>query len=95
MNGTQIRVDDDGRFRIVIAHEDPGCPNWLDAAGCEHGMIQYRYVWTEDAPAPSIERLAFDEVWSRLPAATPRVTEEERHAQIAARQAAIRRRLRY
>ncbi len=36
LNATQIRVDADGRYRLVVAHRDPGVPTWqvvpLDAA---------------------------------------------------------------
>ena len=30
-NHTQTRISDDGRIRVVVAHEDPGVANWLDA----------------------------------------------------------------
>ena len=33
LNHTQTRVSDDGRFRVVVAHDDPGVPNWLDTEG--------------------------------------------------------------
>ncbi|OWY58640.1 hypothetical protein B7486_78870, partial [cyanobacterium TDX16] len=32
-NHTNVFLDDDGVARIVIAHQDPGHPNWLDTAG--------------------------------------------------------------
>ena len=92
LNGAQLAVDPDGRVRIVIAHADPGVPNWLDTGGRTSGMIQYRYVWTKDAPEPRIERLPFDAIWSRLPAGTPSVAPAARRQQIAARQRAIARR---
>ena len=46
-----MHVDPDGRFRCVIAHRDPGVPNWLDACGHPEGMIQYRFVWARSRPA--------------------------------------------
>jgi hypothetical protein len=94
INGAQAYIDPDGRFRCVIAHTDPGCPNWLDTGGERAGMIQYRYIWTKDSPQPTIERLPFDEVWSRLSDGTPRVSAEERRRQVAVRQRAIARRFR-
>jgi len=33
LNGSQLRVDDDGIIRVVISAKDPGVPNWLDTAG--------------------------------------------------------------
>jgi hypothetical protein len=53
INHHQARIDADGRFRCVLAHEDPGVANWLDAAGHTEGLLQYRWVWTEDSPEPT------------------------------------------
>ena len=36
-NGHFAHVASDGRFYAVIAQEDPGAPNWLDAAGFYQG----------------------------------------------------------
>lgn len=94
INGAQAYVDPDGRFRCVIAHRDPGCPNWLDTGGEGFGMIQYRYVWTRDSPEPRVRIVAFDEVRDHLPAGTPRVDAQERKTRVAARQRAIARRTR-
>ena len=33
----------DGSFRIVIAHRDPGVPNWLDTEGRPFGLVFWRY----------------------------------------------------
>ena len=33
LNRKQTRLERDGSFRIVIAHRDPGVPNWIDAEG--------------------------------------------------------------
>jgi hypothetical protein len=29
---------------LVIAHQDPGHPNWLDTAGHGHGLMHARFV---------------------------------------------------
>jgi hypothetical protein len=94
INGHQAWLDPDGRFRCVVAHRDPGCPNWLDTGGESHGMIQYRYVWTTDSPEPSVQTVGFDELWQHLPEGTPRIDPEQRREQIAVRQRAIARRTR-
>ncbi len=44
LNRRQTIVDDDGTFSMVVAHRDPGVPNWLDAAGMESGMIFWRFL---------------------------------------------------
>ena len=34
-------------FRIVIAHEDPGVPNWIDTEGRGFGMVFWRFFMPE------------------------------------------------
>jgi hypothetical protein len=94
INGAQARIDSDGLFRCVIAHRDPGCPNWLDTGGQKSGMIQYRYVWTRDSPQPNSRRVAFSEVWNFLPEGTSKITNQERQREIQVRQRAVARRFR-
>lgn len=54
--------EDDGLVRFVIAHRDPGHPNWLDTAGHRHGTAHIRYVLTESRP-PAVTRVVpFDQV---------------------------------
>jgi len=92
LNHHQARLDSDGRFRCVIAHRDPGVPNWLDTAGYPEGMIQYRWVWSRSNPHPALRRVRFDQVRAALPADTPRITPEARRRQIAGRQTHVARR---
>lgn len=94
INGAQAYLDADGRFRCVVAHCDPGVPNWLDTGGELEGMIQYRYVWTKDSPEPSVRIVPHGEIWDHLPEGTPRVSAEERRASIASRQRGVARRFR-
>ena len=44
LNHTQGRLSTDGRFRSVIAHRDPGVPNWLDTEGRPEGMVTHRWI---------------------------------------------------
>jgi hypothetical protein len=37
---------------MVVAHRDPGVPNWLDAAGQRTGMIFWRFLLPEESPPP-------------------------------------------
>ena len=92
LNGEQIRVDSDGRVRVVIAHTDPGVANWLDAAGHPEGMIQYRWIWSETSPHPTLRTVPLSELDAALPADTPRVTPEARRRAVAARQEHVARR---
>jgi hypothetical protein len=52
LNRVQTRCERDGRFTMVVAHRDPGVPNWLDAAGLETGMVFWRFLLPEENPPP-------------------------------------------
>jgi hypothetical protein len=54
LNRRQTKLEPDGSFRMVIAHRDPGVPNWIDAAGLPTGMIFWRFLLPEEN-APPIE----------------------------------------
>jgi hypothetical protein len=47
LNRKQTKLEADGRFRIVIAAEDPGVPNWLDTEGRAFGLVFFRYMLPE------------------------------------------------
>jgi hypothetical protein len=85
-NGTQIAVDPDGRFRLVITHRDPGVPNWIDTTGLRETMIAYRYVRTASKPVPTGRVVKLADLDRVLPPSTPRVTPDQRRDEIAIRQ---------
>ena len=37
---------------MVVAHRDPGVPNWIDAAGLPTGMVFWRFLLPEENPPP-------------------------------------------
>jgi hypothetical protein len=92
INNQQAYVDSDGRFRCVLAHADPGVPNWLDTSGQEEGLLQYRWIWTRDNPRPTCRIVKADEVRAHLPGDTPVVAPSERRLTIAARRRHMHRR---
>jgi hypothetical protein len=92
LNGHQAVVDDDGKVRVVVAHQDPGVANWLDTAGHSEGAIILRCVRTETAPVPTVEVVPFDHLAERLPTGTRRVSPGERAAVIQMRRQAVSRR---
>ncbi|MDI2129666.1 DUF1214 domain-containing protein [Yinghuangia seranimata] len=75
LNQRQLRIDSDGRVRVVIAAEDPGVANWLDTGGREEGMLTFRCAWAENRPEPTarvvrVSDLAeegFDPTWAGGP----------------------------
>lgn len=50
--GPRIASDHEGRFRIVIAGEDPGVANWLDTEGRPFGLFVIR--WLQPAETPEL-----------------------------------------
>ncbi len=55
-----MKLEVDGTFRIVVAHRDPGTPNWLDASGHAEGSVVFRWLLAEgDLPRPEfrVEKL--------------------------------------
>ena len=95
LNGHQATLDEDGRFRVVIAHEDPGVPNWLDTCGHEKGTIIARFILAEaDLPDPTSCVVALAEVRDALPANTGVVTAEQRAATIGRRRDSLWKRYR-
>ena len=52
LNRKQTKQTADGSFRIVVAHSDPGVPNWLDTEGRPTGMIFWRFIFPEGPVQP-------------------------------------------
>ena len=60
-------ADDDGRFTAVIAHTDPGVPNWLDTEGRPFGIAFWRFMLPEgDIETPQAELVPLAELPTRL-----------------------------
>ena len=56
INGGQCTYEPDGSWRIVVAHRDPGVPNWLSTAGHREGRLWFRWFLAESLPdRPSTE----------------------------------------
>ena len=47
LNRRQMKLEADGTFRAVIAHRDPGMPNWLDTEGRPFGLVFWRFMLPE------------------------------------------------
>jgi len=92
LNGDQAVESSDGRYRIVIAHNDPGVPNWLDPGGHPEGFILYRYQEAQTQPTPEVRVLRVDDLAEAMPADTPKVTPAQRLRSIQERRAHAARR---
>ena len=52
----------DGSIRLVVAHRDPGLPNWLDTAGHSSGTMCFRWIRANDHPQPAARIVNRDEL---------------------------------
>ena len=51
---------DDGSIRLIVAHEDPGLPNWLETAGHSFGAMCFRWVRANEHPQPQTRLVKLD-----------------------------------
>jgi hypothetical protein len=89
LNGHQARLDAEGVFRAVVAHDDPGVPNWLDPGGHVRGTLAARFLLAEQAPEVEIRSVPLADLRAHLPDDTPRVTPAERAAALERRRRAV------
>lgn len=92
LNDRQAVADADGKVRIVLAHTDPGVPNWLDPAGWHTGGIQWRWNEVEVAPHPGVKKITLHDLRAHLPQTTPHVSPQERQTSLRNRAAFYQRR---
>ncbi|MEY2478042.1 MAG: hypothetical protein QOG87_3357 [Actinomycetota bacterium] len=97
LNSFQAEADDDGAVRYVVAHHDPGVPNWIDTTGLEVGFMTHRWTYSkppEPLPTAEVTKVEFNEIRAHLQDATGTVTAGERREQIRIRQEHVQRRFR-
>jgi hypothetical protein len=99
LNGFQAEWDRDGVLRWVLAHRDPGVPNWLDTTGHREGYMSPRWSYSERPPTerwPTIvaTKVPFGEIRRHLPDDVREISPEERRERIRIRQEHVQRRYR-
>ncbi len=57
INGGQVSYHPDGSWTIVVAHHDPGHPNWVSTAGHPRGRIWFRWFLPEETPSRPTTRV--------------------------------------
>jgi hypothetical protein len=60
----------DGAVRIIVAHRNPGLPNWIQTAGHQCGTMCFRWIRAASHPQPQTRVVPFAQLHS-LFAATP------------------------
>jgi hypothetical protein len=88
-------LEDDGELIVVVSHDDPGVPNWLDPSGHTEGYITYRWMLAETCPVPQCEQVPRDALFEHLPAGVRRITPRGRHAQLEARRRGVLKRFKW
>lgn len=88
-NCDHATIEDDGELIVVVSHEDPGLPNWLDPSGYTEGYITYRWIGTDHYPRPDCSLVEASALDYALPSAVRRITPEERRRQLADRRTGI------
>ncbi len=61
LNDRQIEREPDGTFKVIVAHEDPGHPNWLQTSGHNQGLVAIRYQLATSAPKPDMRVITLEE----------------------------------
>lgn len=63
VNSRTATLRPDGSVRIVVAHRDPGVPNWIETAGHSFGTMCWRWVRPQgEPPEPRCRLVHVDEV---------------------------------
>ncbi|KZX60674.1 hypothetical protein A3709_01000 [Halioglobus sp. HI00S01] len=62
-NRKQTELQADGGFRMIIAHRDPGLPNWIDTQGTPLGLVFWRFMLPEgEIETPQAEVVDFADI---------------------------------
>ena len=52
LNAASAVYEEDGRVRVIVAHEDPGHPNWIQTSGHSEGTMCWRWYRLRSGSAP-------------------------------------------
>jgi hypothetical protein len=50
MNSSEVTLEDDGSWELLIAQQDPGHPNWISTAGHPRGFVYFRWLKSLTVP---------------------------------------------
>ena len=78
-------LEHDGRLLLVVSHDDPGVPNWLDPSGHREGYITVRWMGASHYPVPTCTQVKRASLWEALPADVRRIEPSSRAEQLAGR----------
>lgn len=88
-------LEKDGELIVVVSHDDPGLPNWLDPSGHSEGYITYRWMQADHCPVPKCQQVKRTELFDHLPTDVHRISPAARAEQIAGRRRGVVRRFKW
>ena len=91
---SRTKVDEDGKVRIVMCHEDPGYYNWMDTQGFERGNVTYRILLSESRVTLGTKLVKRADLGALLPTTTAKAAPAQRQQQLRERFDGIRQRYR-
>ena len=50
VNKHSAHYEEDGSVRVIVAHSDPGHPNWIETACHQRGTMCWRWIGTTEHP---------------------------------------------
>jgi hypothetical protein len=62
VNKHTAKYEADGSVKIIVAHEDPGHPNWIRTCGHDRGTMCFRWIRASHAPQPETRVVKIAEV---------------------------------
>jgi hypothetical protein len=62
INSKAAKLRKDGTFRVVLAHRDPGVPNWIETAGHRQGQICLRALLCKEPLSITFRRIHLSEL---------------------------------
>jgi hypothetical protein len=87
-------VDPDGKIRLVMCKDDPGYWNWIDNQGYNEGSLGLRNILAAELPDIASKVVKAADIPAAMHPGSPRITAEQRTAEMMKRFDAIQRRYR-
>jgi hypothetical protein len=88
-------LEDNGELLLVVAHDDPGVPNWLDPSGHVEGYITLRWIGSPSYPVPQCVQMKRELLTGCLPKNMVKISSHERQEQLAGRRRGVIKRFGY
>jgi hypothetical protein len=88
----QATLEADGELVVVVCHDDPGLPNWLDPSGHEEGYITFRWMGSHEDPRPTCTQVSRKSLMQNLPENIRTISPDARSEQLRARRRGVNRR---